>query len=220
MTTRRLEDEIANPDATSLRGPALGRVDWVRAGLEALIESGVEAVKITKLAERLGVTRGSFYWHFRDREDILQALIEYWERKNTRSILAAAAQGPDLLGSVLALMEVWIDAELYDPPLELSIRGWGRSDPDLRARIHAADDARIAALTQMYLQAGRSPEQAVVAARNIYYMQMGYYALEVRESFEARMGYLASYIQSFTGETLPESRRLAFIAKIRAGQDI
>lgn len=220
MTGRSLEDEIANPDATSLRAPALGRVDWVRAGLEGLIESGVEAVKITKLADRLGVTRGSFYWHFRDREEILQALIDYWERKNTASILAAAAQGQDLMGSVLALMEVWMRDDLYDAQLELSIRGWGRSDPALRARIQGADEARLQALTQMYLLAGRSPEQAVVAARNIYYMQMGYYALEVRESFEARMSYLASYIQSFTGETLPESRRLTFIAKVGAGQRV
>jgi AcrR family transcriptional regulator len=56
----------------------LARRDWIDAGLELLVGKGVDHVKITRLADALGVTRGSFYWHFKDRDDLLSALVEDW----------------------------------------------------------------------------------------------------------------------------------------------
>lgn len=215
MQDLSLEEKIATPDATLLRAPTLGRVDWLRAALASLIESGVGAVKITQLAERLGVTRGSFYWHFKDREEMLAALVEYWHRKNTAAIIAASEQGPELLDAVLALMEAWLDVEIYDPQLDLSIRSWSRSDATLRAKVRADDEARLEALRAMYARAGRSHSEAVVAARNIYYIQMGYYALEVAEPLDTRLSYLASYVESYTGVPLSEARAQAFIASVK-----
>ena len=216
MSKDDLEAEIAKSGATLLRGPALGRVDWLRAALSSLIESGVESVKITQLSEKLGVTRGSFYWHFKDREEILSALIEYWHRKNTANIIAAAERGPELVDAVLALMEAWVDREIFDPQLELSIRSWSRNDAVLRAKVRADDEARLEALQAMNQRAGRTRSEAVVAARNLYYMQMGYYALEVQEPLEIRLGYLSDYVQSYTGAPLSAERAEAFIEKYKS----
>ena len=68
----------------------LGREDWIRAALELLVTAGVEGVKIVPLAERLGVTSGSFYWHFKNRRELHDALLEYWEREMTDAAMEAA----------------------------------------------------------------------------------------------------------------------------------
>lgn len=59
------------------------RAQWVAAGLESLRQGGVGAVRVERLAARLGITKGSFYWHFRNRGDLLDALLEYWAREMT-----------------------------------------------------------------------------------------------------------------------------------------
>ncbi|MFC0278719.1 TetR/AcrR family transcriptional regulator [Falsigemmobacter intermedius] len=214
MPDQSLTQETTDTEAASLRSPVLSRADWLRAALETLIESGADAVKITRLADRLGVTRGSFYWHFKDRGEILEALIDSWAQKNTVAIVNAAGAGPDLTGSVLALMMAWLDAGLYDPRLDFSIRAWARSDAALRARVLETDETRLAALAQMYQRAGRSPEAAEVAARNLYYMQMGYYALGVSEALATRLSYIRGYFTSFTGEALPEARLKRFLEEV------
>ena len=71
--------------------PALAAADWERAALEALAEGGLRAVAVEPLARRLGVTKGSFYWHFRDRSALLGAALARWEREETESVIADAA---------------------------------------------------------------------------------------------------------------------------------
>jgi AcrR family transcriptional regulator len=65
----------------------LSRGDWVAVALGILADEGIEAVRITRLAVDLGVTRGSFYWHFKDRDDLLAALIAAWEARNTKALI-------------------------------------------------------------------------------------------------------------------------------------
>lgn len=65
----------------------LQRADWVRAGMRMLAQSGVDAVLIPRLAAELGVTKGSFYWHFTSRDDLLLALIEEWKQHATLRVI-------------------------------------------------------------------------------------------------------------------------------------
>src|SRR5690606_7033358 len=69
----------ANPPATSSRGARLSAADWAQAALDVIAEQGVSAVAVEPLARRLGVTKGSFYWHFPSRDALLQAALERWE---------------------------------------------------------------------------------------------------------------------------------------------
>jgi len=66
----------------------LSREDWVRAALLALADGGTAAVAIEPIASRLGATKGSFYWHFRDRRELIEAALEKWERSATDDIIA------------------------------------------------------------------------------------------------------------------------------------
>ena len=68
----------------------LDRNAWLSEAMEVLRESGVDHVKVEPLAKRLGVTKGSFYWHFKDRPDLLRALPEYWVESQTEPVLAHA----------------------------------------------------------------------------------------------------------------------------------
>ncbi|MFM2303629.1 MAG: hypothetical protein RLZZ135_1039, partial [Cyanobacteriota bacterium] len=63
--------------------PKLGRQDWVQAAIETLIEKGADAVKVDVIAKSLKITRGSFYWHFKNLDDLLAAIIQEWQAVNT-----------------------------------------------------------------------------------------------------------------------------------------
>ena len=90
----------------SVKTKRLGREDWIRGGLELLGTSGIEKVKIVPLAEKLGVTSGSFYWHFTNRRQLYNELLEYWEREMTDKAIEQAKHfaGPPK-ERILLLME-------------------------------------------------------------------------------------------------------------------
>ncbi len=73
---------------TSGRAPRLGRREWVDAALDALADGGVAAVAVEPVAVRLGTTKGSFYWHFANRDALLVAALEEWERRHTEQVIA------------------------------------------------------------------------------------------------------------------------------------
>jgi AcrR family transcriptional regulator len=78
-------------------GTRLSRQDWVDAALEAIAEGGLAAVAVVPLAERLGATKGSFYWHFPSRETLIEAALAAWEQTTTSAVIAeidAASQDP------------------------------------------------------------------------------------------------------------------------------
>ena len=118
----------------------LGRADWVVAALEILANEGIEAVRITRLAADLGVTRGSFYWHFKDRDDLLAALIEAWEARNTSALIEALEGSGDLIDAVLAIFEIWMTDEPFAPRLDAAMRDWARRDAAVRRVVERADE--------------------------------------------------------------------------------
>ena len=74
---------------------ALSRDDWTRAALEALASDGLAGVAVEPLARRLGASKGSFYWHFRDRGELIAATLQLWERRDTTEVIAALEQIAD-----------------------------------------------------------------------------------------------------------------------------
>src|SRR5262245_7871894 len=87
----------------------LTREDWLTAALDALVSDGVENVKVLPLAERLGVSRSSFYWFFRSREHLLDHLLQRWQAANTRGIVErAAAPSATVIEGVLNIFTCWM----------------------------------------------------------------------------------------------------------------
>ena len=137
--------------------------DWLRAGYTVLAEQGVRALKVERLCQQLGVTRGSFYWHFEDMDGYRAALVESWNaflERDRQSMAELHALPPRerLSRMMIALIspQHWM--------LERAMREWARSDPVAAANIRAADRRVLQTLTKAYADYGFSRADAKLRA--------------------------------------------------------
>lgn len=149
----------------------LAREDWLKAAL-ARCEDGIQGVRVAPLAEDLGVTTGSYYWHFKDRRELLDALLSYWEREMTDTAIEAARQfdgTPE--DRILFLMEAVATGNLarYD----LSFWHWAQSDPKARRVFKRALKKRFEFAAWMFTEAGFPRKQAEVRGRMMVVHMMG-----------------------------------------------
>lgn len=176
------------------------RDDWVHAARAALVEQGVNQVRIAVLAEQLGVARSSFYWYFHDREQLLDALLDDWAAHNTDPLVERARRpAATITAALLAVFECWADPRVFDVPLEFAVRDWARRDERVRDRLAAADTSRIEALAAMHRRFGDDRQLALVRARVHYHSQIGLYALGVDESHAERLRLLPAYLKVLAG---------------------
>jgi AcrR family transcriptional regulator len=190
------------------------REDWIAAALDALVEHGVQAVKILPLAVRLGVARSSFYWYFTNRDQLLSVLLEHWQDTNTRTVIEHASRpAPDITGAVLAVFECWTDVSLFDARLDFAVREWARRSGEIEQAVRSADDARLRAITSMFERHGFERRDAFVRARVLYFSQIGYYALDLGESLETRLSYAGDYVAAYTGSTPDEVAVLEYVER-------
>ncbi|KUI20985.1 TetR family transcriptional regulator [Mycobacterium lehmannii] len=118
------------------------RNGWIDAGLEALAAGGPDAVRVDLLAKALGVTRGGFYWHFTNRQDFLDALLESWERRSTDDVLARVeSEGGDARAKVRKAGLLTFSKELL--PVDLAVRDWARRDRAVARRLRRVDNRRM-----------------------------------------------------------------------------
>ena len=193
----------------------LQRFDWLLKALEIFIAEGIDAVRITRLADELNVSRGSFYWHFSNREDLIAALVDYWKNRNTNAIVDSVANTGNLSDGIFQFFETCLDTELFDPRLDLAIREWARRSPEIREQLDAADETRVQAIADFYQRCGYPMPEAFIRARVIYFAQIGFYALDVHEDLETRLSYTDAYYLSFTGKALQAKRAEAFKQHVR-----
>ena len=185
------------------------RGDWLDLALALLARRGVGAVTVLDISERLGVSRSSFYWHFRSRDGLLEALLQRWHDRNTASIIRQAeAPAETITEAVCNVFRCWVDAALFSPRLDVAVREWARLSETARTRLDRDDRDRMTAIEAMFGRHGYTPEDALVRARVLYTMQIGYYALDLREPMEARLALAPHYLETFTG-VRPRKEELA-----------
>ena len=150
----------------------LDRDAWLAGALELLREQGIDAVRVEPLAARLGVTKGSFYWHFKHRRDLLESLPPFWAERQTGPVLAhgaAATGGPvDKLRAVAAFLGRE-DPDRYDNAL----RAWAQFDDAVARTVRAIDQRRLAFSAELFEAAGLAPEEAATRARLFYFFDVG-----------------------------------------------
>lgn len=146
--------------------------NWLLAGLDALRKGGVGAVRVERLAADVGVTKGSFYWHFRDRGALLEALLEFWSREMTDAEFERiqTLRG-GLAARLLALAEDVLEKGMgrYDP----AIRAWARHDRKVAAAVAQVDRRRVRALTGFFEEGGFGAAEARTRARLFYTFLLG-----------------------------------------------
>jgi AcrR family transcriptional regulator len=181
---------------------------WLDAAYDALLESGVDSVKILPLAKRLNLSRTSFYWFFKDREELLSALISRWREKNTGNLVKQTGAYAESLGeAMLNVFDCWLDKELFDSQLEFAVRSWALQSPEIQADVHAADQARMEAIGRMFMRFGYDEGAADVRARTTYLVQIGYISMQSKEDIALRMRRIPEYIAIYTGQA-PQQREL------------
>jgi AcrR family transcriptional regulator len=150
------------PSATPGRA-SLTRHDWIVAATEMLVDQGIDAVRIDVLAKRMGMTRGSFYWHFKSREDLLRSVLQAWREWSTRGLTSrlesASADPREQLRDVLSL-PFRGRAAARAARIELAIRAWARRDALARQFVDESDASRIAYAAQIFSSLGFSAEEA------------------------------------------------------------
>jgi AcrR family transcriptional regulator len=116
---------------------------WIEEGLRALGEGGPEAVRIEPLAQALGVSKGGFYWHFSDRQSLLEEMLDAWERTWVDEVIAAVeAEGEDARSRLRRLFALAAaSGELLK--IELAIRNWARRDKAVAKRLKLVDNRRM-----------------------------------------------------------------------------
>ena len=157
----------------------LGRQDWIRTALTVLAENGVEAVRVEPLAKRMNVTKGSFYWHFKNRSDLLDAILAKWVEIDTNGIIERVDRSDaDPKMKLLRLFELAIADNgltpgLADGSLENAIRAWATTDPKVAVLITQVDQQRLNYTKALFLKIGFSEAEALVRARLAYYSLVG-----------------------------------------------
>jgi len=182
---------------------------WLEAAYWMLIETGVDSVRIVPLAERLKLSRTSFYWFFPDRDALLAALLEKWQQANTEGLIAATtAYAESPAEALLNVLACFIKEERFDPRFEFAVRSWALQSDEVLARVGEADEARLEALRIMLCRFGYPEAEADVRARTIYLVQIGYISMQVRETLDTRLSRVPEYAYIYTGLE-PTARELA-----------
>lgn len=196
-------DQISND--TGWRGSL---ESWLEAAYEALLESGVDTVRILPLSKKLGLSRTSFYWYFKDREELLSALAARWREKNTGNVIKQSeAYAESVSEAMLNVFDCWLDKSLFDSRLEFAVRSWALQSAEILTEVQKADQLRLDALRKMLIRFGHKESSADVRARTIYLVQIGYISMQPNEDLRERMKRMRDYVDIFTGRA-PEQREL------------
>jgi AcrR family transcriptional regulator len=132
------------------RLPSLHRDDWIKSAFARLSDQGVEAVRVEVLARDLGVSKGSFYWHFRNRIDLLERVLVSWEDEELRSM------DPDEDSSAAARWAHFVQ-RTADPRrigIEVALRAWARRDERVARGISLVERRRSAVIANVLRDVG------------------------------------------------------------------
>jgi AcrR family transcriptional regulator len=150
--------------------------DWVKAAARRLASGGSEAVAIEPLARAMGVTKGSFYWHFPDRPALLAALIADWESRATAPMLDRLRRLGGAPADRLSALMATVAAEGAGS-LDPAFRAWATSDPAASRAVGRVDAARLGFIAGEFRSMGFSAIAAWTRARLFYLHLLGEHAL-------------------------------------------
>src|ERR1700694_16355 len=185
-------------------GRNLDRNDWLRAARLALLKGGVEAVRVAKLARDLRVTKGSFYWHFKDRDGLLELLLREWESEGPEMLaqLGGAAGRKALVALIQILIERARLSEEGKVPSDAAIFAWASVSPRVARRVNRAEEERIKLFAQVL--GGRSRGRIEV----LYLAWLGFVARGQRvPAFRRRFPEIARTMLDLLTSTTSRRRR-------------
>lgn len=179
----------------------LSAADWEQAALEALAEGGLAAVAVEAIARRLGVTKGSFYWHFPTREALLQAALERWERSDEREVLGLIETVSDPRERVRELVRQVSHKRPSHAVFAALLKALDQ--PLIRPVIERVSQRRLHFVTEAFRQAGFDATSAANRARLAYSAYVGF--IQLAQIGQPRMSHdeFETYIRDFIAVLIP-----------------
>jgi AcrR family transcriptional regulator len=163
-------------DKPSTERASLGNKDWVDAASEALAESGIDAVRVEPLARALKVTKGSFYWHFSNRQELLAAVLNRWRKRATQDVIqrinSSESSAKDRLVELFEIPKHGKHARAA-ANLETAIRQWSKRDQLARAAVDEVDQHRLTYIKGLYSELGYLEQDAQDKAVLFYCTMQG-----------------------------------------------
>ncbi len=148
----------------------LSKENWLKYGLEALSNGGYETLKADSMASKLGVSRGSFYWHFKDTSAFHEELLEFWKQQSTSLVIEELDQ------TVLArdrLEELIKRGLSLNTKLEREFRFWANQNDNVATFIRKLDSQRESYLVKLFKLSNFQQDMAESRARFLYWAYLG-----------------------------------------------
>lgn len=155
--------------------PTLTREDWIQAAQRILIKGGIDTVRVDNLAKELSITRGSFYYHFKSRDELLQSLLTDWRTRATENIIQQLGSTQYSAQEKLRLLldlPFRGNAAREAAAFEIGIRGWARRDPLARQAMDEVDSHRLRYIESVLIQMDYDEQKAKDTAALVYAYQL------------------------------------------------
>jgi AcrR family transcriptional regulator len=142
----------------------VSKADWLEKALQTFRQEGEPGIKIEALARRLNVNKSGFYWHFKDRSDLLEQLLDYWENEYTKVVTENTIL-PNLppADRLLAVMNMIYDHRLAE--LDVHFSAWALKDPAAARKVQKVVRLRLEYLKDIFIEAGFTESEASMRAR-------------------------------------------------------
>jgi len=163
----------------------LSAESWIEMALRVLADQGVEFVRVEPLARALGVTKGSFYWHFANRQELLDRLLEHWRRLATTDVIEAVERAYDKPDE--RLRELTRLVFRHGGPLDRAVRSWASHEDSAANAVSQVDAQRYAFVRRLLEAHGLAPATAAVRARLLYTSLVGEQHTSLRLSAKRRV---------------------------------
>lgn len=173
-TTKHASLAEKNADVVRKTGRPTGRVtkrDWLDMGLQILASRGIDAVRVVDMAQELNISKSGFYWHFRDRADLLEAMKRHWIDEFSTQFMDAIKDHDGSLRERLISLVKAIRAK-QSGKLDLAFASWAQTDPDVRGLVQQVRDMRIAFAKELLAETDASGTELTTRAKIfvIYFM--------------------------------------------------
>ena len=155
--------------AEKTKAARLDAAAWIAAGFDALASGGIDAVRVEPLAKALGITKGSFYWHFADRRALLDAMLEAWMQGRVAAIRQQAALRGDPAAALRDLADLYTrNANVRGLAIELAIRALARADAAAAKAVRSVDRERLRHVGDLFAALGWARPEAQARAVLFY----------------------------------------------------
>lgn len=163
----------------------LDRDAWLRKALEVLFALGIGQVKVEVLARKLKLTKGSFYWHFKNRDDLLRSMVDWWREQQMSFIARLTEQQiDDPAGQIHAVIDFTQHTD--DARRDIAMREFARFNKWAAQAVAMVDQQRVDYLEQLFRAAGFADQEALLRARALYFYQVGEYTTSLTIEPELR----------------------------------